>query len=129
MKEIKKFKTLNIRTGLCVVILICCAVMFAFLRNREMGRDTVAPELSIAEGEITYTEGEDVRVLFEGVSARDDVDGDVTGSIRIRSIHYSDESDSAIVTYVAKDSSNNIGAVNRKVLLQRAEPVISGEEK
>lgn len=121
MKGLKEYKYLNIRTGLCAVMLICSAVMFVFLRNRTMNQDTVAPYLSISEGAVEYTEGEDEQVLFQGISATDDVDGDVTGSIRIRNIYYSDESEYAIITYVAKDSSNNIGIVNRKVVYHRAD--------
>ena len=119
MKGLKEYTILKIRTGLCAVMLICCAVMIVFLRSRSMNQDTAPPKLSITEGDIEYTEGDDVSVLLQGVSAEDDVDGDVTESIRIRNIHYSDDSEYAIVTYVAKDSSNNIGIINNKVIFHR----------
>ena len=118
----KKMKTtLGIRIGLCVLMLTCCAVQFIFLRSSNARKDTTPPQLDIVDGEMEYTEGEDRRVLLEGVSANDGVDGDVTDSIRIRSMHYSDDTDTAIVTYVAKDSSNNIGVINRKVRVHREE--------
>ena len=122
--------TLDIRIALCVLMLICCAVQFIFLKGSSARKDTTPPQLSIAEGEMEYTEGEDMQVLLEGVSANDGDDGDVTDSIRIRSMNYSNDADTAIVTYVAKDSSNNIGAINRRVRVHRAEPDedSSGEE-
>ena len=121
MKRLKEYKMLNIRTGLCAVMLICCAILLVIIRNHTENQDSVAPGFSIEEGNIEYTEGEDVRVLIQGVNAIDDVDGDVTESIRVRNIHHYDDSEYAIITYTAKDSSNNIGAANRKVIYHGAE--------
>ena len=76
--------------------------------------DRQAPVISFAEESSPgiYTEDMSEEQLLEGVSAFDDVDGDVTGSVLVEKI-----SDTAagnvIVTYAALDSSNNVAKKSR----------------
>jgi len=53
--------------------------------------------------------------LFEGISARDDQDGDLTGKILIESISKFIEKGVCNITYVVCDSDNNVSKLTRKV--------------
>lgn len=121
MSRSLKRRIFNIRTGLCVIFLICSALLFLYVHRISTHGDQNEPQLFIAGEEMEYTEGEDLNTLLSGTRAEDDVDGDVTDSIRVRSIYYIDGTDSAMVTYVAKDSSNNVGYGMRKVTVRKIE--------
>ena len=88
-------------------------------------KDRTAPELSL-EGKNTliYTEGDSYDALLKGMTAVDDVDGDVTDTIRVSNIHVTGDG-KAVVRYVAKDSSNNIGKLKREIRYK--EKVIAAE--
>lgn len=92
----------------CVILLIIC-YMFGNKQDRE------APVIKIKEMNLTFTEGDDESRLFEGVTATDNVDGDVTDQIFIEKILPIDE-EHAIVSYSVLDQSNNVGTAERKIL-------------
>lgn len=73
-----------------------------------MNLDRTAPVISFAdEQRLVYTENMQEEELLQGVSAVDDIDGDVTDSVLIEKI--SDTADgNVIVTYAVLDSSNNV---------------------
>lgn len=78
-------------------------------------KDRTAPVISLnGKNTLTYTEGDSYDVLLAGMTAEDVVDGDVTDTIRISSIHVTEDG-KAVVRYVAKDLSNNIGKLKREV--------------
>lgn len=78
-------------------------------------KDRTAPKISLnGKNTLTYTEDDSYDVLLKDMSAVDNVDGDVTDTIRVSNIYVTDEG-KAIVVYVAKDSSNNIGKLKREV--------------
>lgn len=79
-----------------------------------MNLDRTAPEISFPDEENrpVYREGMSEEELLEGISAVDDVDGDVTDSILIEKISAMADG-SVIVTYVALDSSNNVAKESR----------------
>lgn len=84
--------------------------------------DRTAPEIRVdVNKKVTYYENEDEKSLLRGVTAEDDKEGDVTESVRISSI-YRTSGKKAIVTYVAKDSENNIGKLKREVNYVSAAP-------
>lgn len=70
--------------------------------------DKTGPKITFSKEPITYTEGEDKQKLLFGVKAVDDKDGNVTDSLRIKSIVISKDQSKAKVTYAAKDSKNNV---------------------
>lgn len=76
--------------------------------------DRTAPTISFADenSRKIYSERMSEEELLEGVSAFDDVDGDVTDSLLVEKI--SETSDgNVIVTYVVLDSSNNVAKKSR----------------
>ena len=119
MKKPKKLEIANSRLLYCAAFLLCSIALFFFLKVRDSGKDKTAPRIYIAGEELVYTEGDNEDVLLEGIRAEDDVDGDVTDSVRVRSIYYADDTGEAIVTYVSKDKSNNIATARRKVSVSR----------
>lgn len=91
--------------GFAIADVILAAVCIFFYINI----DRTAPVISFAEdsGELVYMEGMSEEALLEGVSAFDNVDGDVTDSLLIEKISKT-ANGNVIVTYVALDSSNNV---------------------
>ena len=78
-------------------------------------RDNTPPVLTLeGKNNLTYTEGDAYDVLLENMTAEDDKDGDVTDFIRVSKI-YQISDDRAVVIYVAKDTSNNIGKLKREI--------------
>lgn len=78
-------------------------------------KDRTAPVISIeGKNNLSYTEGEDMDILLQDVTAEDEEDGDVTDSLRVSNI-YVTEKDRAMVVYVAKDRSNNVAKLRRKI--------------
>lgn len=92
----------------CVILLIIC-YMLGSKHDRE------APVIKIKEMNLTFTEGDDESRLLEGVTATDNVDGDVTDQIFIEKILPIDK-EHAIVSYSVLDQSNNVGSADRKIL-------------
>ena len=63
------------------VLLLGCIVLGIISVVLYMGQDHTAPEITIEEADITYTEGEAYTALMEGVTAKDDQDGDLTDQV------------------------------------------------
>src|SRR5574344_497872 len=77
--------------------------------------DKKGPKITFTKDTITYTEGENKQKLLVGVTAHDETDGDVTNSLRIKSIVISKDHTKAKITYAAKDSKNNVTTDYRNV--------------
>jgi len=105
-------KSLVIIMGLICLVLGAAAVMLSFTADKE------APEITIDDTVITYTEGSDTTVLLEGVTAYDNRDGDVTDSLVVEAVFPNADKGKATVIYVAKDSSNNVAKITREVNYQ-----------
>lgn len=99
---------------LTMALLAGCIVMgaAAFLLNA--GQDRKAPRITIEDEEISYAEGDKYDVLLEGVSAKDNRDGDVTDEIFVEKIVPVKEG-YAEVYYGVTDSNNNVATAHRTV--------------
>lgn len=99
---------------LTMALLAGCIVMgaAAFLLNA--GQDRKAPRITIEDEEISYAEGDKYDVLLEGVSAKDNRDGDVTDEIFVEKIVPVKEG-YAEVYYRVTDSNNNVATAHRTV--------------
>lgn len=98
----------GIITGICVADLILLAASAALY----MRQDRTVPVISFSPNDIVYEQGMDESLLMEGVSAVDDRDGDVSGTLLIEKIANTTKGD-VIVTYAAMDSANNVGKASR----------------
>lgn len=104
----------NVRGSIIILEMTAIIIVAALLMRLKAGRDVFPPEISFPEGTASYTQGDDPQNLLSGVTALDDKDGDVTGSIIITSISVTGDG-SAIAVYNAKDSSNNVAMSVRSV--------------
>ena len=97
-----------------IVVILCVldVILLGFSIFLYAGEDRTAPVIVFGEEEPVYREGMDETELLEGVTARDERDGDVTDSLLIEKISGTGEG-SVIVTYVARDEANNVEKVSR----------------
>lgn len=99
-----------------IILLMISVITFAT-------KDRNAPKITFSKDVLTYTEGEDTKILLQGVKANDNEDGNVTGTITIESVRVLASGKKASVTYAARDSKNNITKASRIVRYQAAEQV------
>ena len=91
--------------GIDIVLLGVCLFLF-------FGKDRIAPVITFGENPMSYEEGIDEELLLQGVEAVDAKDGDVSDSLLVEKIAGTNGKE-VIVTYVARDSSNNVGKAFR----------------
>lgn len=98
-------------TALLLVVLI---LVLAWAYYINAGVDRTPPVITVS-GEMMYTEGEPQSKLLEGVTAYDEVDGDVTDSVIVEKTHLTSAGE-LTVYYAAKDSHNNVTRIQRNAL-------------
>lgn len=93
-------------------------------------QDREGPIITVDDtDQLSWYSGMEKSKLLSGVTAVDNVDGDVTDSLVVESIKQDLETgDKVVVTYAAKDSSNNITKVTRVVDYSEV-PVDDSEEE
>nr|WP_308623732.1 hypothetical protein [uncultured Eisenbergiella sp.] len=91
--------------GIDIVLLAVCLFLY-------LGKDRTAPVISFGENPVSYEEGMDEELLLQGVTAVDEKDGDVSDSLLVEKIAGTNGKE-VIVTYVARDSANNVGKGSR----------------
>lgn len=119
----KKKTWLTKQVIICSILLVLIFVLIIININNRKMRDTTPPTISFSSDTIVYEPDADPSELLKDVKATDEEDGDVTSSLRVRTVNISDDNRSAVVTYVAKDQANNI-ALNKRIV----EVEITGEE-
>lgn len=105
-------KNYSLTTIICVLslIIICLLVLFTG------SRDKIGPDIKFSENCITvFDDNTDVKKLLSGVVATDEKDGDVTNSVRIQKIVVIKDDARLVVSYSAKDSSNNVSVRERNI--------------
>lgn len=105
-------------------IVLCLGVGSLAVYQKIMN-DRQAPEIFI-DGEMVYQDGMQEELL-EGVTAKDEQDGDVTASLVVETVSPNAKSGTAVVIYAARDNSNNIAKASRVVEYLSAEPVVEEE--
>lgn len=101
---------------LLIVILMAALISLAgYIMMDNMRADDTAPVLTVEEGELVLSVRDSEMALLTGVTAWDETDGDVTGSVIIESVYGITEDNLATVTYVACDSSGNVAKLERLV--------------
>ena len=91
--------------GIDIVLLAVCLFLY-------LGKDRTPPVISFGENPVSYEEGMDEELLLQGVTAVDEKDGDVSDSLLVEKIAGTNGKE-VIVTYVARDSANNVGKASR----------------
>ena len=108
-KEMKK--------GIIAIMVILCLGLMGFMKFSE---DNTPPEIQFQDNEIVYTAGDSYDGLLDGVTATDNKDGDVTGSLVVESVYPNEDGQTATIVYVARDSHNNVGKANKVVTYRAA---------
>lgn len=108
---------------LTFALVVGCAALFAVSAILTMAEDKKAPVITIEDKdkEITYRDGDDYAELLDGVTAKDNRDGDVTDQIFVDSITAVSDGTRAIVRYAVIDKSNNVGIKTRVIDLKARE--------
>lgn len=98
--------------GLFVLVLLAFVGLKVY---RAIAVDVTPPVISCDSDTlaISVTAGEEA--LLQGVSARDDRDGDLTDGIMIKGVSTLQADGSAQVTYIVFDSSNNMATMQRSI--------------
>lgn len=95
-------------------VFVADAALIAASAFLYLNLDRTAPVISFADNDsrLVYTESMSDEELLEGVSAFDDVDGDVTKSLLVEKVSETADGN-VIVTYAAIDLSNNVAKKSR----------------
>lgn len=96
-----------IMAAACIVLAVIAAFVY-------ISQDHTPPEISIEKLDITYTEGDSYESLLEGVTATDNIDGDLTDQVFVDRIIATGE-DSAVVYYGVTDKAQNVATKKRKI--------------
>ena len=97
----------------CIVLAVAGALVY-------LGQDRKAPEITVEDTEISYTEGGDYEELLEGVTAEDNIDGDLTDQVFVDKIIQTGE-DTGIVYYGVVDKHHNVGTARRTITYHLSE--------
>lgn len=111
------------------VMLVICIGLGAGVFYLRGGADRQGPEITCTEQAATeYDPDMSDTELLEGIVATDNRDGDVSDSLAVESVYEVDDSN-VVVTYVAKDSSNNITKFRRNMSADPDKMKKSNEEQ
>lgn len=92
---------------------LCCVVFAVYYVLSGQTDDSTAPVISFPDEEIQASVGAAETELLYGVTARDNRDGDVTGSLVVESISALEPDHTAEVTYAAFDKAGNVAKAKR----------------
>ena len=99
---------------IAAMLVVCVGLGAGVVYMREQS-DRKGPEIICSDQAVTaYDPDMTDAQLLEGVKATDDKDGDVSDSLTVESVYEVDDSN-VVVTYVAKDSANNITKLKRNL--------------
>lgn len=104
-------KTCGIVLGIVnIVLLVICGVFF-------LGKDKNAPEILLSDMGLVYAAEMEEEILFQGVTAFDEEDGELTDSVVIEKIVTDIEKETATITYGVADSAGNVGKATCTVVM------------
>lgn len=109
-KTVKRKKRMHI---IFLPVLLCGIVTAAYAMLFVMTDDTKSPQIQIDQEILEVSVGADDAALLQGVSAKDNADGDVTDSLIVEKISSLAKDHTATVTYAAFDRSGNVAKESR----------------
>ena len=98
---------MNVGNKLAIIFTFVSALAIVLCFLIMDSEDKVPPIITFSANAVVYTENMNRDMLLESVSAIDDKDGDVTDSIVIEKVTRTSDGNAVIVTYAARDHSNN----------------------
>lgn len=99
---------------LLLLIALCLAAFFGYRALDRIRTDTRPPEITVDPQPLEISVEDPQSVLLQGVSARDNADGDVTASLVVESVTLLDGSGNISVRYAAFDSAGNVAKADRE---------------
>ena len=99
-----------------IVVILCTldVILMALSVVLYLDEDRTAPVIHMEEVELEYRGGMSDEELLTGVTAMDETDGDVTGSLVVEKVSEAGNG-TVIVTFGAKDASGNVGKASRVI--------------
>lgn len=113
----KKFKWLSL-----VVLAVSVAVFTVYSVGSWREKEDQAPAITMEETELYVSVTDDDAVLLQGVTAYDDMDGDVTGSLIVESLSDFVDENTRYVNYAAFDSNHHVAKASRKIIYTDYQP-------
>ncbi|MBQ5608070.1 MAG: hypothetical protein IIU86_03495 [Oscillospiraceae bacterium] len=104
-----------LRLATILIFVVACAV-FCWTIYGLSQRDTTAPQITDAVGELHLSVTEAADVLMKGLTASDNRDGDLTNRILVERISRFSQPGVCRVSYVVFDNSNNLCRYQRTVI-------------
>ena len=97
-----------------IVAILCTldVILMALSVVLYLDEDRTAPVIYMEDVEMEYQEGMSDEELLAGVTATDETDGDVTGSLVVEKVSEVGNG-TVIVTFGAKDMANNVAKASR----------------
>ncbi len=105
----------RLKTLLIIALAITAAAFCAGQLYIHLIADNTPPEIKCESDTVTVHVKDNTAELLRGVTASDDRDGDLTGDIIVSNISNLISNDTARVTYIVFDSSNNMASCTRTV--------------
>lgn len=104
----------RLRMIICLVFAASAALFAGYQVKEKLVEDHKAPVITCDEDTVKVSVEDEDSALMDGVTAKDNKDGDITKSIRISAMsHFINGK--RTVTYVVFDKANNIGTLERTV--------------
>lgn len=79
-----------------------------------MQKDRQKPSISFSANDVVYTRDMDQDLLMAGVSATDNIDGNISNRIVIEKILENEKTSTAVVYYAVCDYSGNVNKASRE---------------
>ncbi|MBQ7871778.1 MAG: hypothetical protein IJ357_06515 [Oscillospiraceae bacterium] len=97
------------------LIVLCLLLLWGYRQLDRLRTDVTPPVISFPEETQVFSVKDGRELLLQGVTATDDTDGDVTGSLLVEKITLLDRDGLASVSYAAFDAAGNVTKATREI--------------
>ena len=98
------------------LMFVAFAILAGYIMLDRMSTDSEPPVIKVDSTQISLSVEDPESALLQGVTASDNVDGDVTDSLVIESVYGVTDGNRMMVSYAAFDSSGNVAKAEREVV-------------
>lgn len=106
----------RVKVTVCLIFIASCIISGGYFIKSSLMEDHKAPVVSCKEEEITVSVADEDSVLLDGVTAKDNRDGDISKSVRVSSMSHFIEKGKRTITYIVFDKANQAGTAQRTVI-------------
>lgn len=100
---------------LFIVMVACLAALYGYRAYDSSVTDRKAPVITVEDGVLQISVHDPESALLQGITAKDDRDGDVTDSVIVESVGSITDDAVVTVTYAAFDKAGNVAKISRPV--------------